>query len=67
MIWALLITGVIIGLLVRLLRTTFKSGYGMSEDLFDQPVYVKTCIHCHRKIPKDYQKSLCPHCGKLVE
>ncbi|MGG1632310.1 hypothetical protein [Rossellomorea sp. NRS-1567] len=67
MIWALLITGVIIGLLVRLMRTTFKSGYGMSEDLFDQPEYMKTCNHCHRKIPKDYQKSLCPHCGKLVE
>lgn len=67
MIWALLITGVIIGLLVRIMRTTFKSGYGMSEDLFDQPQYVKTCNHCHGRIPKEYPKSLCPYCGKLVE
>ncbi|MCR8849505.1 hypothetical protein NQ095_13890 [Rossellomorea sp. SC111] len=67
MIWALLIAGGIIGLLVRGMRVTFKSGYGMSEDLFEPPVYVKTCSHCHKKIPKDYSKSLCPHCGKLVE
>ncbi|KPL57791.1 hypothetical protein [Rossellomorea vietnamensis] len=67
MIWALLITGGIIGLIVRLMKATFKSGYGMSEDLFEQPVYVKTCSHCYKKIPKDYSKSLCPHCGNLVE
>jgi rRNA maturation endonuclease Nob1 len=67
MIWALLITGGIIGLFIRLMKLTFKSGYGISEDLFEQPVYVKTCNQCHKKIPKNHTKSLCPNCGKLVE
>ncbi|OIU71543.1 hypothetical protein [Rossellomorea aquimaris] len=67
MIWALLVTGIVIGLLVRLTRKTFKSGYGLSQDLFDQPQYLKTCAHCHKKLPKEYKKTLCPYCGKLTE
>jgi Zn finger protein HypA/HybF involved in hydrogenase expression len=67
MIWALLVTGLVIGLLVRLTMRTFKSGYGLSQDLFEYPQYVKTCPHCHKKLTKDYTKTLCPHCGKLTE
>lgn len=26
----------------------------------------RTCPHCLEVIPKDYKKSLCPHCRKFI-
>jgi Zn finger protein HypA/HybF involved in hydrogenase expression len=66
-IYAILITGIILGLIIRAAIKAFSTGYGNANDLFDQPVLIKSCYYCNQRVPKNYTKNLCPTCHKPLE
>jgi Zn finger protein HypA/HybF involved in hydrogenase expression len=67
MIYGILTTGIILGLIIRVAIKFLKTGYGHANDLFEQPVLIKSCLHCNHKVPRSYNKNLCPTCRKPLE
>lgn len=67
MLFMLLVTGVILGLMIKLAMKTLSKSYGFSNDQFNKPVIIKTCLYCNSRIPKSYTKNLCPTCNKPLE
>ncbi|QPC45828.1 hypothetical protein [Mangrovibacillus cuniculi] len=67
MIWGIIILGVLFGFLMSIFMKTFKSGYGLSNDLYEHASTIKICKNCGEKIPRSYKKAMCPSCHKLIE
>jgi hypothetical protein len=67
MLIAIIITGVVTGLLAGTALKFFRSGYGFSNDIDNTPVNIKSCRNCGERIQRSYTKNLCPTCSKPIE
>lgn len=68
MLIPILVSGLILGLLIRFALKFLNDSYGFSNDMDNRPAaLLKACRHCNRRIAREYQKNLCPHCGKPLE
>jgi hypothetical protein len=61
MLWLTLVLLVLVILIFTALYLK-KSG----TPALEKEVIEKSCKSCLNKIPKDYTKSLCPHCRKFL-
>jgi hypothetical protein len=67
MLIAIIITGVITGLLAGTALKYFRTGYGFSNDIDNVPVTMKSCRYCGQRVRRSYTKNLCPTCSKPLE
>ncbi|MBM6617027.1 hypothetical protein [Bacillus suaedaesalsae] len=67
MLVGILVTGLILGIMVRVFLKFVIGGYGFANDIENQPVILKACRYCNNKVPKGYTKNTCPTCYKQLE
>ncbi|MCM3663748.1 hypothetical protein M3204_04995 [Mesobacillus subterraneus] len=67
MLVAIMITGVVTGLLAGTALKFFRTGYGFANDIDNKPLLLKSCMHCGQRIQRTYTKNLCPSCSKPLE
>ncbi|MGA9227364.1 MAG: hypothetical protein WB217_13555 [Mesobacillus sp.] len=67
MLVAIIVTGVITGLLAGSALKFFRTGYGFSNDIDNKPSLLKSCRYCGKKLQREYKKNLCPSCLKPLE